>query len=71
MNTGGVAAVMRIFFDQHKAPVQAEESEGPRARAGRRERRHKEGRRAAKNRAPEGDEEDAICEDALLEGFAP
>ncbi|HWA91342.1 MAG TPA: GSCFA domain-containing protein [Rhizomicrobium sp.] len=71
VNSGGVAAVMRIFFDQHK-PAQAEE-EGPRAGrwAGRRERRHKEGRRAQKQRTREEEEEDAVCEDALLEGFAP
>lgn len=70
VSAAGVAAVMRIFFDQHRAPdkSEAEETGG---RMGRRERRHKEGRRANKTRRRDTDGEDAACEDALLEGFAP
>jgi hypothetical protein len=70
VSAAGVAAVMRIFFDQHRAPATAGEAENSRERMGRRERRQREGRRARKRmRGEDGD--DAICEEALLDAFAP
>jgi len=82
VNPGGVAAVMRIFFDQHGAVSGTQEERAPAEPApGRswRERRGQAGqvstwRERRRARLAEGmaqPEEDAICEDVLLEAFAP
>jgi hypothetical protein len=70
VNPSGVAAVMRVFFDQHRigetaAPEKSEK------RWARRERRimRRERRDAAADETKST--EDAICEDVLLEAFAP
>ena len=71
VNSGGVAAVMRIFFDQHggkpretRAPARAA-AEGGRPRM-----TWKERRKARQEKATQS-AEDAVCEDLLLEAFAP
>lgn len=76
VNAGGVAAVMRVFFDQHgKAGAHPAENASP-DDAVRAERRAKirEKRRAARRqqgkRQNKQSEEDAVCEDVLLEAFA-
>ena len=75
VSQAGVEAVMRVFFEQHRppsgaaaapaasAPTSAEES-----RAERRERRRKE-KEQRKNRRDDASEDDAVCEDVLLEAF--
>jgi len=75
VSRAGVEAVMRVFFEQHRppsgaaaapaasAPTSAEES-----RAERRERRRKE-KEQRKNRRDDASEDDAVCEDVLLEAF--
>ncbi len=68
VSPAGVAAAMRIFFDQHAPPQETQEGE---ERTGRRARRHKEGRRAQKKQARVRGKEEAACEDAMLEAFGP
>lgn len=71
VNLGGVAAVMRVFFEQHgNKTVPAEDAPGDRRTRQRQRRRARE----ADARAPAResvDEEEAVCEDILLEAFAP
>jgi len=71
VNPGGVAAVMRVFFEQHggsaKAEPQAAASEEDSRRA-RRGQKRKEKRRAKNGQSAE---EEAVCEELLLEAFAP
>lgn len=57
VNDGGVSAVMRVFFSEHKPPIQdTAESEAPPRR---------------KRQAPHSTETGTtVCEDALLEAFA-
>jgi hypothetical protein len=66
VSPAGVAAVMRIFFDQH-APQPKDKEEAPAL--------SREERRAAKREARRdkrrGSEEGVVCEDLLLETFAP
>ncbi len=64
VNPGGVAAVMRVFFEQHGTHAAAEAAQ-PEAKA---ERRVRPQRRREREQSAE---EDAICEDVLLEAFAP
>ena len=68
VNSGGVAAVMRVFFEQHGKAAGAVEA-GADART--RRRKDKEERRAQKRRekAKRSDEE-VVCEEILLDAFA-
>jgi len=97
VNLGGVAAVMRVFFDQHgkataarpaarhRERVSGDDATRPAARrrekasgddATREERRARwRERRARRNQSQQGQpdepsEEDAVCEEVLLEAFA-
>lgn len=75
VSPAGVAAVMRIFFEQHGASKEKQEQ-----RAQRRERKaerparepgpRKERKKLREQQAPQS-AEDAVCEDLLLEAFAP
>ena len=73
VNTGGVASVMRIFFDQHGHANGSGEQMELNARAGREKRRpQRDG--ARKSFGDIGDQksgDDVVCEDVLLEAFAP
>lgn len=83
VNPGGVAAVMRIFFDQHGAIAKPVEEKAPakpapvqswrkrRGQAAAQEPAWRERRRAKLKEKRALSEEDAICEDVLLEAFAP
>lgn len=68
VSAAGVAAVMRVFFEQHRAPQEVREADEPRRGMRRRER---DDRRATRKRRREAESEDAVCEDVLLEAFAP
>jgi hypothetical protein len=70
VNSGGVASVMRIFFDQHR-PLGAEAAvtEDQDGKKSRRERRLL--RRQRKEKDQGGSKEDVVCEEVLLEAFAP
>jgi hypothetical protein len=66
VNLGGVAAVMRVFFEQHgNKTVPADDAPGDRRTRQRQRRREREAGRDGT------DEEEAVCEDILLEAFAP
>lgn len=71
VNPGGVAAVMRVFFEQHRpagsSEVAMNESD---KKSAKRERRM--GRRDRKRDKPGGpkSKDDVVCEDVLLEAFA-
>jgi hypothetical protein len=78
VNPGGVASVMRVFFQQHGIGQNASEaglSESKSPREVRREanRAKKMSRKERRNRrkSDEVSDEDAVCEDFLLEAFAP
>ena len=65
----GVEAVMRVFFAAHPAPGKAEtagESKAERRKRRLEERAERRGRRDADEA-----QDEAVCEDALLEGFRP
>ena len=89
VNMGGVASVMRIFFDEHsktrgsgvdaadgdrlarrlRGKTQSAEGEQDESRRSRRKKRRKK-KRASSADAPKS-AEDVICEELLLEAFAP
>jgi hypothetical protein len=83
VNTGGVAAVMRVFFDQHGTgtakveearpdATQREEKRRGRAREERRSRREARPAKQRRRASPEDAKADeVVCEDILLEAFAP
>jgi GSCFA family len=66
VNPGGVAAVMRVFFEQHGTGMSIA-NEPSDARSTRREERGR--RRAKKSKAARSDEE-VVCEEILLDAFA-
>lgn len=74
VNPGGVASVMRIFFDQHRplgaAANEAGENGGEKSRRERRllRRQRKDKEHTAK---PGSSKEEVVCEEVLLEAFAP
>jgi hypothetical protein len=73
VNTGGVAAVMRVFFEQHgtgKVKIEEARPDAPRER--RRSKREARPPRQRK-RGSQGDAkvDEVVCEDILLEAFAP
>jgi hypothetical protein len=68
VNAGGVASVMRVFFEQHSAAAAANGNERETRRERRRKRKPLRKRRAETRQKPE---EEAVCEDILLEAFAP
>ena len=77
VSPAGLTAVMRIFFDQHGA-VSAPAAERSRAETREARRQEKAERRAARPRAARPvagaaaqSADDAVCEDILLETFAP
>ena len=67
VNSGGVASVMRIFFDQHGKNGSASESQTAEALRALRKSRRKERRAADRPKSAE----DVVCEELLLEAFAP
>jgi GSCFA family len=71
VSNAGVETVMRVFFSQHRPPAGGN-AVAPVApvedRAERRERRRKE-KEQRKGRRDEAGEDDAVCEDVLLEAF--
>ncbi len=67
VNSGGVASVMRIFFDQHAKNETASQSQSAETRRALRKSRRKEKRGAESPKSAE----DVVCEDLLLEAFAP
>jgi hypothetical protein len=73
VSNAGVESVMRVFFSQHRPPT-GTAAAAPAApvedRAERRERRRKEKElRKGGGRREEAGEDDAVCEDVLLEAF--
>jgi hypothetical protein len=73
VSNAGVESVMRVFFSQHRPPA-GTAAAAPAApvedRAERRERRRKEKeQRKGGGRRDEAAEDDAVCEDVLLEAF--
>ncbi len=76
VNAGGVASVMRVFFEQHSSKSADKETREGRGKGGRRARKKaRVEARLAKTENRKRDktqsEEDAVCEDVLLEAFAP
>jgi hypothetical protein len=78
VTSSGVAAVMRVFFEQHsdgRAEAGSEIADTPIPRKERRAkkttRRDERDRRRAEQRASVELAEDVVCEDVLLEAFAP
>lgn len=74
VNSGGVAAVMRIFFDQHgPAPTPRTEPDNDARDLSQIERRvQRRLKRRMRNREKAANsDEDVVCEDVLLESFAP
>jgi hypothetical protein len=67
VNSRGVAAVMRIFFQQHGAHKNA----GDRAATREERRTRRRERNQARRQSARQSEEDTVCEDLLLEAFAP
>jgi hypothetical protein len=66
VSPAGVAAVMRIFFDQH-TPQPKQKEEAPALNPAERRAAKREARRGGKRDS----EESVVCEDLLLETFAP
>jgi hypothetical protein len=81
VNAGGVAAVMRVFFEQHGAAkaeeiradeVVRDEKRREKAREDRRSKREGRPARQRRHAQPEDAKADeVVCEDILLEAFAP
>jgi hypothetical protein len=75
VSPAGLTAVMRIFFDQHGAATPLPERSRAEAREARRqekaERRKTRPRQAESGTPRQTAEEEAVCEDILLETFAP
>ena len=67
VNSGGVASVMRIFFDQHGKNASPSESQTAEALRASRKSRRKERRAVDLPKSAE----DVVCEELLLEAFAP
>jgi hypothetical protein len=69
VSSAGVETVMRVFFEQHRPPANAAgASAAEESTLERRARRRKE-KSQRKNRRDETAEDDAVCEDVLLEAF--
>ncbi len=64
INSGGVAAVMRIFFDQHRP-------EGPEKGEDRRRDKWQKKARRREKREQANSEDQVVCEELILEAFAP
>jgi hypothetical protein len=71
VSAAGVEAVMRVFFAAHPVPEKAEAAGESKAERRKRRLEERAARRGRRDADEAEDEDEAVCEDALLEGFRP